>query len=66
MKMIINKLFTYGLLLMTFVLPAACSDWTESESVDLNIKNAKDQNPELWARYMQVLSTYKQSKHYIA
>lgn len=66
MKMIINKLFTYGLLLMTFVLPAACSDWTEPESVDLNINNAKDQNPELWARYMQVLSTYKQNKHYIA
>lgn len=66
MKTIINKLLRYGLLLMTFVLPAACSDWNEPEPVNLDINSAKDQNPELWARYMQVLHAYKQSKHYIA
>lgn len=65
MKTIINKLLTYGLLLMTFILPTACSDWNEPEAVNLDINSAKEQNPELWARYMQVLHTYKLSKHYI-
>lgn len=66
MKTMINKLFAYGLLLITFALPVACSDWNEPKPVNLDINSAKDQNPELWARYMQVLRTYKQSKHYIA
>lgn len=66
MKTIIDKLLTYSLLLVTFVLPVACSDWNDPEAVDIDINSAKDQNPELWARYMQVLHTYKQSKHYIA
>lgn len=65
MKTIVNKLLKCILLLMISVLPAACSDWNEPESVNLDINSAKDQNPELWARYMQVLHTYKQSKHYI-
>lgn len=66
MKTIINKLLTYSLLLVTFVLPMACNDWNEPEPVNLGINSAKDQNPELWARYMQVLHNYKQSKHYLA
>ncbi len=65
MKTIKNKLLRYVLLLLTFVLPLSCSDWNEPESVNLDINSAKDQNPELWARYMQILHTYKQSKHYI-
>lgn len=65
MKTIVNNLLRCTLLLMISVLPAACSEWNEPESVNLDINSAKDQNPELWARYMQVLHTYKQSKHYI-
>ena len=65
MKTIINKLLTCGLLLATFALHTACSDWNEPEAVDLNINSAKEQNPELWARYIQVLRSYKQSKHFI-
>lgn len=65
MKTIINRLFTYSWLLMAFTLPAACSDWNEPKPVTIDINSAKDQNPELWARYMQVLHTYKQSKHYV-
>lgn len=65
MKAMINKIFAYGLLLLTCILPISCSDWTEPEPVDLGINSPKDQNPELWARYMQVLGTYKQSKHYV-
>ncbi len=66
MKAIIYKIFACPLLLLVCVLPIACSDWNEPEPVDLGINSPKDQNPELWASYMQVLNTYKQSKHYIA
>ncbi len=66
MKKIINKLFRYSLLLITFVLLVACSEWNKPEPVNLDINNAKNQNPELWARYVQVLHTYKQRKHFIA
>ncbi len=66
MKAIIYNIFTCTLLLLACVLPTACSDWNEPEPVDVNINSPKDQNPELWASYMQVLNTYKQSKHYIA
>lgn len=65
MKTIVNNLLRCTLLLMISVLPVACSDWNEPESVNLDINSAKDQNPELWAHYMQILHTYKQSKHYI-
>lgn len=66
MKTVLNNLLRCGLLLMSFVLPTSCSDWNEPEPLNLDINSAKDQNPELWARYMQVLHTYKQSKHFIA
>lgn len=59
---ILNILF----LLLVSSLIVSCSDWNDPEPVDLGINNAKDQNPELWARYIQVLGVYKQSKHYIA
>lgn len=65
MKTKIKEMLRYGLLLMTFVLPVACSDWNEPEPANLDINSAKDQNPELWTRYMQVLHVYKQSKHYV-
>lgn len=52
-------------MLLAFILPTSCSDWNDPEPVDLGIASAKEQNPELWARYMQVLHTYKQSKHYL-
>lgn len=65
MKAIIYKLFTLCLLTTAFVLPTACSDWTNPEPVDVDVNSAKDQDPELWARYMQVLRNYKQSKHYV-
>lgn len=66
MKKIINKLIIHCLLLAVFAPFTACHDWNEPEPIDLGINNAKDQNPELWAHYMQVLRTYKQGKHYIA
>ena len=60
MKTIIYKQFIYSLLFLTaFLLPVACDDWNEPEIVDIDINSAKEQNPELWARYMQALPTNK-------
>lgn len=67
MKTIIYKQFIYSLLFLTaFLLPVACDDWNEPEIVDIDINSAKEQNPELWARYMQALRIYKQSEHYLS
>lgn len=44
----------------------ACEKWNEPQSVEIDVKTPKEQNPELWARYMDVLKQYKQSKHFIA
>ncbi len=52
-------------MLLILVLPTACSDWNDPEVVDLNTKSPKEQNPELWARYMEILRKYKQSNHYL-
>ncbi|NDV65867.1 glycoside hydrolase family 18 [Bacteroides sp. 224] len=42
---------------------SACSDWTDVESLDLEEPNIKDQNRELYAKYLQNLREYKNSDH---
>lgn len=41
----------------------SCSDWTDSESLDIHIPNIEEQNPELYAQYVQSLNDYKASEH---
>lgn len=54
------------LVLLTLTLPTACSDWNDIEPVNIDPQHPKDQNPELWARYMESLRVYKQERpHYI-
>lgn len=65
MKFSIHSIFTRLLLLLALFTIASCSDWTDQKTVDVAPQNAKEQNPELWARYMEVLRIYKQSKHFI-
>ena len=65
MKISIPNIFTYLFLLLALFATASCSDWTEQKTVDIDPQHAKEQNPELWARYMEVLRTYRQSKHFI-
>lgn len=62
----INRLYTGLFLLLALLLTASCSDWKDIESLDIVPQHAKDQDPELWARYMESLRTYKQERpHYI-
>lgn len=67
MKVSIKKLFTGIFLLLALVLNASCSDWNDIEAVDIDPQHAKDQNPELWARYMESLRIYKLERpHFIS
>lgn len=42
---------------------SACSDWTDTESIDLIESGAEDQSPELYAKYLKNLQAYKGSDH---
>ena len=65
MKISIPNIFTYLFLLLALFATASCSDLTDQKAVDIDPQHAKEQNPELWARYMEALRTYRQSEHFI-
>ena len=44
-------------------LLTSCDDWTDPEEVDYDIAGPQEQNPELYARYMQSLKDYKSRIH---
>ena len=48
------------------LLAAACSDWTETESVENSVRKPWEQDPALWADYTAALRAYKQSEHYLS
>lgn len=52
-----------ALALFSMFALSACSDWTETESLGLNQPSISDQNPELYAKYLQNLRDYKNSDH---
>lgn len=51
--------------IISLLLISACSNWTETESVQLNYLRPWDQNPELWAKYKASLVDYKASDHFL-
>lgn len=54
------------LLLPGLVLFSACNDWNEPTSLNIDLQHAKEQNPVLWARYMESLRVYKLERaHYL-
>ncbi|WP_295937048.1 glycoside hydrolase family 18 [uncultured Alistipes sp.] len=44
---------------------AACSDWTDTESVDLDYPSLETQNPALYKKYLESLREYKAGEHKI-
>lgn len=42
---------------------ASCSDWTRTESLDIHQPSLEEQNPELYARYLEALRDYKAGEH---
>ncbi|MBD3592505.1 glycoside hydrolase family 18 [Bacteroides sp. GM023] len=56
----------FNLCLLTvflLVVSAGCSDWTDMEIHDSEVKEAKEQNPAQYAAYTQNLRAYKATKH---
>lgn len=56
----------FNLCLLTvflLVVSAGCSDWTDMEIHDSEVKGAKEQNPAQYAAYTQNLRAYKATKH---
>lgn len=56
----------FNLCLLTvflLVISAGCSDWTDMEIHDSEVKGAKEQNPAQYAAYTQNLRAYKATKH---
>lgn len=65
MKCIMN-IKTYLVLLLSVLAVAACSDWTDIEPQDIDLQDPSQQDPTLWARYLESLRQYKlESEHYL-
>lgn len=45
------------------MLMASCSDWTETESIDIKYPDLKTDAPELYEQYTQSLREYRESGH---
>lgn len=56
-KIIIGAVIASGTVL------TACSDWTESEAFKVNETNIQEQNPELYAKYLENLREYRKTNH---
>ena len=63
MKLKINKAGI--LLLLTAFLFTACGDWTEVENLTIHSPSIKEQNPDLYAQYVQSLNEYKSTEHQV-
>ena len=49
------KKFLFPAVAVAALSLAACSDWTETESLDINYPSLEEQNPELYKQYLQAL-----------
>lgn len=62
MKHTINK-FLLPLLAAAAAALGACSDWTDTESLDIKYPSIDKQNPELYGQYLEALRSYKAGDH---
>ena len=57
------KKFLLPVAVVAAVSFAACSDWTETESLDMKNPSLETQNPGLHKQYLEALRTYKAGEH---
>ena len=62
---IIIKLFRCMAVSTLALGAAACSEWTETEPVDLQVERPQNQDPAFWAEYTAALRAYKQGDHFL-
>lgn len=58
-----NKMMKTVLGAAAVVLMASCSDWTETESIDIKYPDLKTDAPELYEQYTQSLREYRAADH---
>lgn len=63
-----KNILKYRTLLLTLFIAcvaffSSCSDWTDTESLEINKPTLEDKNPELYAKYLADLNAYKQRDH---
>ncbi len=62
------KLKTSNILILALTAVFAfvsCDDWTDTESLDIKTSSIQEQNPELYAQYVQSLNDYKATDHLV-
>lgn len=57
-----NKKIIYLIISIVIAL-SSCSDWTDTESLDINSPEVEHQNPALYKKYLESLRKYKESEH---
>lgn len=57
------KIYFLPVLALTAAVLGSCSDWTDSEGVDISRPSLEEQNPALYAQYLAALRAYKASEH---
>lgn len=58
-----NNIRKIAQLVFCSVLMASCSDWTETESLNIKTPTLENSNPELYESYLASLREYKASEH---
>ena len=43
----------------------SCSDWTDPESINIHTPSMEEQNPELYAQYLESLNNFKATDHQV-
>lgn len=64
-KILKNRIAIAALCTVTAFAAVSCDDWTEVESLDIHQPTIEEQNPELYAKYLESLREYKTSDHKI-
>jgi len=68
MNLVVFKIKKYSIALLLGVILAnvtACNKWTETEPLDISSPDMEEQNPELYAKYLEDLRAFKHSPHKI-
>ena len=63
MKRILKYSLSAATMVACALIYSSCSDWTEQESLDIHTPTIEEQNPELYAQYIESLNEYKASEH---
>lgn len=65
MKRILKYSLSAATMVACALIYSSCSDWTEQESLDIHTPTIEEQNPELYAQYIESLNEYKASEHLV-